>query len=176
MPYCTQCGNQVGPADVFCGACGARQGQADSKSDTGSTGFGQGTAFVGAASGAKRSSGGREDFLKGVNDRQASVFCYIPWVGWIAAIVVLASERFRDNKDVRFHAFQGLYLFVLWLFVDWAFPSFLGYIDSARIIGRLLKLSVLAAWIVMIIKTSQGVMLRLPFLGELADRSVSEQK
>ena len=43
-------------------------------------------------------------------------------------------------------------------------------------VGGLLKLTLLAAWIVMLVKTSQGEVHKLPILGELADRSVAEQK
>jgi uncharacterized membrane protein len=42
--------------------------------------------------------------------------------------------------------------------------------------GDLFKLVVLGAWIFMMIKTKQGDDFRLPLLGELADRSVSEQR
>ncbi len=105
-----------------------------------------------------------------------AALCYIPWLGWIASIVVLATERFRGNRTVRFHAFQGLYLFVLWLFVDWVFSPLAQYSDSTRGISSLFKLGVLGVWIYLIVKTSQKQLVRLPLLGELADRSVAEQK
>ena len=38
-----------------------------------------------------------------------------------------------------------------------------------------LKLSVLCGWGYMLYKTSQGELVRLPLLSELADRSVAEQ-
>ena len=128
----------------------------------------------GAAS--ARSASKAEQAFRNLDDRKASILCYIPWVGWIAAIVVLAADRFRENREVRFHAFQGLYLFVLWLFVDWVFSPMIDFGEGARIVGRILKVGVLAAWVFMIVKTSQGSLFRLPVLGELADRSVSEQK
>ena len=34
------------------------------------------------------------------------------------SIIVLAADKFRTNRAVRFHAFQGLYLFVAWLIVQ----------------------------------------------------------
>ena len=34
-------------------------------------------------------------------------------------MVVLAADKFRNDRTVRFHAFQGLYLFVAWLIVEW---------------------------------------------------------
>ena len=57
--------------------------------------------------------------MHGISPRTASLLCYIPILGWIVSIVVLASARFRADSRVRFHAFQGLYLFVAWLIVDW---------------------------------------------------------
>lgn len=161
MPFCTQCGNQVSPSDAYCGSCGSRQ---DASTPPG-------------FAPPPRSPGGKSgDFLQGVDSRQASLLCYVPWIGWLASIVVLASEKFRPDREVRFHAFQGLYLFVLWLFVDWVFSPVLRGVEGARVVGSILKIAVLGAWIFMLVKTSQGVTFRLPFLGELADRSVSEQK
>jgi len=58
-----------------------------------------------------------QDPLSGISPRTASILCYIPVVGWIASIIVLAADRFRNDHRVRFHAFQGLYLFVAWLIV-----------------------------------------------------------
>src|ERR1041385_7864427 len=102
MPFCSQCGNQVGPADSYCGRCGARQP----------------TAAAGPHPGARS--------LDSLNPKTASILCYVPWIGWIAAIVVLASDRFRHDRAVRFHAFQGLYLFVAWLIADQVVRPVLG--------------------------------------------------
>jgi uncharacterized membrane protein len=162
MPFCTQCGNQVTTNDVYCGSCGSRQ------------------EFAGAAGSTPpppRSSAGKSGgFPANIDSRQASIFCYVPWAGWIASIIVLASDRFRDDRNTRFHAFQGLYLFVIWLFVDWVFSPVLHGVEGARLFGSMMKIAVIGAWIFMLVKTSQGVIFRLPFIGELAERSVSEQK
>jgi len=106
------------------------------------------------------------------------LLCYIPFVGWVAAIVVLASERFRQNRTVRFHAFQGLYLFVAWLVVDWALAPMLAMSSGAMHLGfgGLLKLVLFGTWIYMLVRTSQDHLVRLPILGELADRSLAEQR
>jgi len=60
----------------------------------------------------------RRDSLAGIDGRTASILCYIPWVGWIMSIIVLASDRYRRDRAVRFHGFQALYLFVAWLMED----------------------------------------------------------
>lgn len=152
MPFCTQCGNQVRDNDRFCGVCGAVQD--------------------------KTGAPPPKDPLAGITSRNASLLCYIPMVGWIAAIVVLASSRFRNDLEARFNAFQGLYLFVAWLIVDWVLTPFLtlpGPWGVHLIFPRLLKLGVIGVWVFMLMKVSQGQTFRLPVLGELADRSVSEQ-
>jgi uncharacterized membrane protein len=155
MPYCNQCGTQSGDADRFCAKCGAAQPVAGVPPP-------------------------HPDFLNGVPPRTAALLCYIPVVGWIWAIIVLASTRYRTNAQLRFNAFQGLYLFVTWLIVDWVVgPMFmipLPHEMGVHFVPKLLKLALMGAWIFMIIKTSQGENYRLPILGELADRSVSEQR
>jgi uncharacterized membrane protein len=150
MPFCSQCGAQVRDTDVFCASCGGRQPVAPPPS----------TPF------------------SNISSRNASLLCYIPWVGWIPAIVVLASSRFKTDKDVRFNAFQGLYIFVTWLIVDWAVGPFFDFAGDSMIfpVGLALKLVVFGAWIFMLVKTSQNESFRLPVLGELAERSTAEQR
>ena len=158
MPYCSQCGGQIRDTDVFCGLCGARQ----------------------PVSAAPASDG--------ISPRTASILCYIPIMGWIPAVIALASRRFRQDTAVRFHAFQGIYLFVVWLIVDWILGpvasvsmwrgwarSWQTGIPTFTLVGAL-KAAVMVAWIFMLVKTSKGEQYRLPILGGLAERSVAEQK
>jgi uncharacterized membrane protein len=147
MPFCSRCGNQVTDADVYCSKCGATQ----------------------------RGARTQADFAANLTPRTASILCYIPWVGWIAAIVVLASSAFRDNRTVRFHAFQGLYLFVAWLIVQWvSFPMHFMPWQVRVPFGSLLQLAILGLWVFMIIKTSREETYSLPVIGELAEKSLSE--
>ena len=159
MPFCTQCGNQVGGTDTFCAKCGTRQAAAP--------GSGPASQMRGAA------------FLGGITSRTAAMLCYIPVMGWIPAIFVLAADRFQNDRTVRFHAFQGLYLFVVWLLVDWVVSPIFSLtpdFNQGRMIRSLLHAIVFGAWVFMLVKTSQQQMFRLPIVGELADRSVAEQR
>ena len=108
-----------------------------------------------------------------MSPRTAAILCYIPLVGWICAIVVLASERFRNNHTLRFHAFQGLYLFVLWLIADQVLGPMFGFIPHMHI-GELFRVLVLVLWIFMIVKASHEEAYSLPIIGELAERSITE--
>lgn len=113
------------------------------------------------------------DPLSGITPRTASILCYVPIIGWIVAIIVLAAEKFRHLRTVRFHAFQGLYLFVAWLINDWVlrwvfFPMV--HLHLRPVVALLL----LGMSIFMMIKASHDETYSLPLFGELAQRSVSE--
>jgi len=151
VPYCTQCGNKVSDRDAYCAHCGARQ--------------------AGVSDEPRPADG---DLLGKMPARTAALLCYIPVVGWIPAIFVLASLRFRQDKDTRFHAFQGLYLFVAWLLVDWVLKPMV-QISGFPLVG-LFKGVLFAAWIWMMVKVSQNEMCKLPVVGELAEKSVTEQR
>jgi uncharacterized membrane protein len=176
MPYCCQCGTAVGQSDRYCIKCGSAQAAVgagrpgvDHRPDAG----GSQTGYTAGDRGFRNSNG--------FCNKHAALLCYIPWFGWIAAIIVLASGRYRRDYEVRFHAFQGLYLFVAWLLVDWVVSPALrmtgyGFWQPLPRGGGVLHLLILAGWIVMIVKVGQGQHYRLPILGDLAERSVAEQR
>ena len=154
MPFCSQCGTQVGPADVYCGKCGARQP-------------------VGAGAAPPETAPGPEG-TPGISARTASILCYIPWVGWIASVIVLASQRFRNDRATRFHAFQGLYLFVAWLIEDRVLRPMFYTISDLHLHG-ILEAALLAMSIFMMVKAAQDEAYSLPLFGELAERSLSQR-
>jgi uncharacterized membrane protein len=147
MPFCSQCGNQVDPADVFCAKCGARQPSAPPRP---------------------------ADPFASITPRTAAILCYIPGLGWIGSIIVLASERFRGNRVVRFHAFQGLYLFVAYLIEDWVLKPMFTVIPHMHLNG-IVDAVLLGMSIFMIVKASRDEAFALPIIGELAEKSVAER-
>lgn len=115
------------------------------------------------------------DPLAALHPRTASVLCYVPGIGWIISIVVLAAERFRHDRTVRFHAFQGLYLFVAWLMADWVLrPMFDVFLIPQVQIYRIVEIVLLGMSVFMMLKAGQNVAFSLPLFGELAQRSVAE--
>ena len=149
MPFCSQCGNQVGSGDVYCAKCGARQPVESRPPD---------------------------DPLAGVTPRTASILCYIPVVGWIASIIVLAADRFRQNRQVRFHAFQGLYLFVAWLIVNQVLrPVITSLPDGGFRMDKILEAVLMFTWIFMLVKASHDETYSLPIIGDLAQKSATER-
>jgi uncharacterized membrane protein len=148
MPYCSQCGTQVGAADAFCASCGSRQPAAPRPV--------------------------RHNFLDQLSPRKASMLCYIPMVGWIASLVLLATDRFRAERTVRFHAFQGLYLFVAWLVIEQVIGPIFSTFSRVHI-GQGLEAAIWVLWIFMLIKTAHQEFYSLPIIGELAEKSASEK-
>ena len=117
------------------------------------------------------------DPLGGITPRTASILCYVPVIGWIASIAVLAAERFRHDRHVRFHAFQGLYLFLAWLMVDWVVhPMFTGWHGPGVIrVDKILQGVLMFTWIFMLIKAAHNEAYALPIIGELAEKSAAER-
>jgi uncharacterized membrane protein len=152
MPYCTKCGTQVNDAAAFCQACG------------------------GAQPGTGRPASG-EEWLQGMSPRTAAMLCYVPFVGWVGALIFLATQKFRGDGYVRFHAFQGLYMAMFWLLIDIALLPVFGWSGWAvrKAISGSVRLAVLVGWVYMLVRTSNGETVRLPVIGELAEKSAAEQ-
>lgn len=147
MPFCSQCGNRVGSRDGYCGRCGARQ-PVEAPPTTSP--------------------------LSQITPRTASICCYIPGLGWIASIIVLASQRFRRDNRVRFHAFQGLYLFVAWLLDDWVLQP-ISLLTPHVPLHQLVRVVLLIMSVFMMVKAAHNEAYSLPLFGELAQRSLSEE-
>lgn len=149
MPYCSQCGTKAGEYDLFCAKCGTRQPVQSRPSP---------------------------DLLGSLTPKTASTLCYIPVVGWIAAVIVLAADRFRHDLQVRFHAFQGLYLFVAWLIAHQVLRPLWDQLPDAFLpVDKLLEGVLVFAGIFMLVKTSHEQSYSLPILGELAEKSAAER-
>jgi uncharacterized membrane protein len=146
MPFCSQCGNQVNERDAFCVRCGARQPLGTVPADP----------------------------FNRVSPRTASILCYFPGLGWVACIIVLAAQRFRNDRIARFHAFQGLWLFVAWLLDDWVLEPIAANIPHFPIHG-LVKVVLIVMSVFMMVKAAHNEAYSLPLFGELAERSVSDK-
>lgn len=157
MPFCSQCGNQVGSADQFCGRCGSEQPR---------------SGTVPPPRGAPTPRMAR-DPLESIDGRTASILCYVPGIGWIMAIIVLAADRFRNDRVLRFHGFQALYLFVAWMIEQQVVGPMLRQGDLRPMHG-VLEALLLGASILMMIKAAHREAYSLPVIGDLAQKSMSE--
>jgi len=93
----------------------------------------------------------------------AGLLCYV--VGWITAIVFLILEK--ENKFVRFHAFQSLLTFLPLSVLAWI----LGWIPFAGwVIAGLVWILILILWLILMFKAYRGEKYKLPIVGDIAEK------
>jgi uncharacterized membrane protein len=171
MPYCSQCGNQVGPEDAYCARCGFRQPAAGPLPNA-APGY---PPHAYAQPAFQQSAVQSIEPLANIPSRTFAILCYIPVLGWVPSVIVLAMKRFRGDVKMRFHAFQGLYIFAAWLIVDWAIHPIFESMHHVFRVDSILEALLMVVWVFMLVKTSQGQTYELPLVGELAQRSAREK-
>lgn len=151
MAFCANCGSQAEGA--FCPKCGTAINVA-------------GGAGAAAPSGAAPVSAATP---AGLTDNVASALCYV--MGLITGILFLVLAPYNQNRKIRFHAFQSIFLHVAAI-VLWVVVLILSAVTGGMllIISPLLWLGFFVLWIVMIIKAYQDQKLVLPIIGPLAEK------
>ncbi len=95
-------------------------------------------------------------------DRIAAVMSYIPFL----CFVPLVNATWRDNQKARFHARQGVILFL----IELAAALFL-IDDLSKFVFRAVLIFAAALSAVGIYFAIQGRSLRLPFISDIADKA-----
>ena len=154
MAACAKCGADLKDGATFCGSCGA--------------------SVAGAAPAAPASGGGAAPAAGsassgGMTSNVAGALAYFTI---IPAILFIVLEQFKQDKFVRFHAFQSLF-FQLGIFVCWIPLMIVGWIPFIGWLILLLGMLVLglggfACWVFLVYKAYSNEKFELPFLGKLA--------
>ncbi len=114
----------------------------------------------------------------GLDNNVGAMLCYlnicIP-IGLIYSIIVLVTDK--TNKLPRFHAFQSLLLTGALIVVGIVFGTIMGIFTFAAkspVLGfgfnGIFSLVILGLSIFLAIKAYQGDLLKLPIIGDLADK------
>jgi uncharacterized membrane protein len=104
----------------------------------------------------------------GMTDNAASALCYV--LGLITGILFLVLAPYNQNKIIRFHAFQSIFLNVAWV-VFWIVFNIIFaalHIFSLLFLTPLIGLAFFVLWIYMIISAYQGKTVVLPVIGPIA--------
>lgn len=141
MPFCSKCGASM--EGNFCSKCGA-------------------STEPGAAPPQPQTQASA-----GISENAASALCYV--VGLITGIIFLLIAPYNQNKTIRFHAFQSIFLNVAWILV-WIALGILLPFGVEVFVMPLLSLGFVALWIYMIVKAYQNQKVRLPVIGDLAEK------
>jgi uncharacterized membrane protein len=116
-----------------------------------------------------------------VGDLDANIAALLAYVmTWLSGLVFYLMEK--ENRFVRFHAMQAILLgativvvlivfSVIWTitaYISWILGSFFG------LLGVLVWLVLLAAWIMCMVKAYQGQQFKLPLLGDIAENIINK--
>ena len=105
----------------------------------------------------------------GLEENIAGLLCYVAW--WVSGLIFYLIET--ENKFVRFHAMQSIIVFgfisIILIIFGWI-PWF------GWVIGPLIGGLAFVFWIVLMYKAYQGIMYKLPVVGDLAERWSSKPK
>lgn len=165
MAFCGNCGTQVNGA--FCPSCGQA---AAGPAGAGAAAPPPQAQYAGLGAAAQPAP------AVGMSENVAGLLCYI--LGFITGIIFLALAPYNQNKFVRFHAFQSIFLSVAWIavviverIVSMVMLSIsLALFGLMAVVWLLVALAFLALWIVMLIKAYNGQKFKLPIIGDLAEK------
>ena len=100
----------------------------------------------------------------GMSANLASLLCYV--AGIITGVIFYLIEK--ENKFVRFHAMQSILVFGFFLVAN-AVLAFIPVIGWSLM--PVLGIIQLILWIVLMIKAYQGEALKLPIVGDIAEKN-----
>ena len=155
MAFCPNCGNQVDGR--FCAKCGTAVAEAASAGAGGSvTAPPSVPSTVGVAP-------------AGLTDNVASALCYA--LGLVTGILFLVLAPYNQNRKIRFHAFQSIFMHAA-VIVVWIAMLLVSAISGGMLlfVMPLIWLGFFVLWLVLIIKAYQDQKLVLPIIGPLAEK------
>ena len=108
----------------------------------------------------------------GIGNNVAGLLCYL--FGWLGGLIFLLIDPYKNEKTVRFHAFQSIFFSVALIgiyIVLFILGIVLTVIHLSIIlipIWLVLGLGIFAAWIFLMFKAYSNETFKLPIIGELA--------
>jgi len=100
-------------------------------------------------------------------ENAACALCYL--LGLITGILFLVLAPYNQNKTVRFHAFQSIFFHIAFI-IFWILLGMILPISVSLILSPLVGLAALVLWILLMWKAYQGQKLKLPVIGDLAEK------
>ncbi len=103
-------------------------------------------------------------------DNVASALCYV--LGLITGIIFLVIAPYNQNRTVRFHAFQSIFLNVAWIAL-WVVLNIVFAVlhtFAFLFLSPLIGLAFFVLWIYMLISAYQGKKVMLPVIGAIAEQ------
>jgi uncharacterized membrane protein len=143
--HCTNCGGELGEGAGFCAKCGAR-----------TTGSGPTSS---------------PQTVVGLQSNIAGLLCYL--AGFITGIFFLVADPYKQDRFVRFHAFQAIFLSVAWFAVYFALGVFLTILPGmfwrlGWLLHSGMSFAFFCLWVFLMFKAYNNEEFKLPVIGDLA--------
>jgi uncharacterized membrane protein len=159
MAFCPNCGTEASGA--FCPNCGSSMGGAASGSAPGYSSS--------ASSSTASSTGTTYGQTAGLTQNAASALCYL--LGFITGIIFLVWAPYNQNRTIKFHAWQSIFLHVAFIALNIILPAIGHFIGFALI--SLVDLAGFILWIYLLFSVYNGKMVRLPLIGDFAEKQAN---
>jgi uncharacterized membrane protein len=109
--------------------------------------------------------------ISGLSDNTAGGLAYITL---FPAIFFLIIAPFKRSPYVRFHAWQSIFFFIALVVLDILAGVFQDFVPSTTpltsTVFQLLALAIFAVWLIVFIGAFNGKRIKLPLVGNLAER------
>jgi uncharacterized membrane protein len=111
-----------------------------------------------------------------MTDNMAGALCYL--FGFITGILFLVLAPYNQDRNIRFHAFQSIFLSIAWVILSivvgivvlaFHLIPFLGIL-VAFVLRIAIGLGGIILWLYMMFKTYNGEKIVLPVVGPLAEK------
>jgi len=148
--HCQNCGVELVAGSVFCPSCGK--------------------PVAGSAPAPTA-----QEVATGLQSNMAGALCYL--IGLFTGIFFLVADPYKQDRFVRFHAFQSIFLNLAWFAVYFALSIFLSILPGMlwRIGWMLHSVAGLAfflLWLFLMFKAYNNEQFKLPVVGDLAAKQV----
>jgi uncharacterized membrane protein len=163
MSFCKTCGKELPEGNAFCPSCGASVNAAAAATPVAAAAGGGSVAVVDASAAQPMAT------------NVAGALTYL--AGFITGIIFMATEPYKSNSFIRFHAFQSIFFNVAWIaiWMVWMMLSAILTPLTAGIFGLIaLPVMLLLAlvgggtWLFLMYQAYQQKLFRLPFIGKFA--------
>ena len=103
-------------------------------------------------------------------DNVASALCYV--LGLITGIIFLVLAPYTQNRVIRFHAFQSIFLNVAWIVFWFAMNIIFAALHMYALffLTPLVGLAFFVLWIYLLVSAYQGKKVVLPIIGPIAEQ------
>jgi uncharacterized membrane protein len=169
MSFCQTCGTNMPDGSAHCPACGAAQGVAAPGPMPGAA-PGAAPGYVPTYTPAAAPVAGA-----GLTPNVAGALAYL--VGAITGILFLVIDPFKNDRFVRFHAFQSIFFNLAWI-AFWIVWTIIGLTLSAVShglffiiqlpINLLVTVGGFCLWAYLMYSAYQGKTFQIPIIGPLA--------